>query len=128
MSIPGNWDSPLTMDEMISHPVREQPSRNSEMTHKPIISASNMKQQYVSTLYFCSYSRERKRVKCVRKPQLNYSLLAPAVCFHPTWMKTVYTHILTHIDIQTWVGVETVTAKFFTRVMRKEINRRSSLG
>lgn len=59
---------------------------------------------------------EKGRVKCVRKPQSDYSLLAPTVCFH------------THSHTQIHAGTETVTVKFFTSIMRKGADRSSSLG
>ena len=131
LSIPGIWGSPLTVDEMISHLPRKQPSRNSEMTHKPTSSAYNGKQRYVSTLHFCSHSRERKGVKCGRKPQLNYSLLAPTVCFQPMCLYIYicgHTHIHVHARVHARMQGENVTVNIFTIIRRKEANRRSSLG
>lgn len=82
---------------------KKQPSGKSEIQHKLASSAYNVKQQYMNILYFCCYSGERMRVKRVREPQLNYSLLAPTVCFQP---------VLIYIYRES----ENVTVKFFLLV------------
>lgn len=93
------------LEEITSHPheKKKQPSGKSEIQHKLASSAYNVKQQYMNILYFCCYSGERMRVKRVREPQLNYSLLAPTVCFQP---------VLIYIYRES----ENVTVKFFLLV------------
>lgn len=98
------YGSALTLEEIASHPhEKKQPSGYSEIRHKLASSACNMEQQYMNILFFCCYSGERMRVKRVREPQLNYSLLAPTVCFQPAL-------------IYIYRERENVTVKFFLLV------------
>lgn len=99
------YGSPLTLEEIASHPRKKnnQPSGKSEIRHKLASSAYNVEQQYMNILFFCCYSGGRMRVKRVREPQLNYSLLAPTVCFQPAL-------------IYIYRESENVTVKFFLLV------------